>query len=103
MPRKSGEFIEWLCDKQWSEGILPGERWACIVCLRVNHTRRQINDELLSASNADKESDLHDHASKRSLLRSLRKPFQSGFASLPQQRIYMIDSVGSAIFYNFPK
>ncbi|EGO82974.1 hypothetical protein XFEB_00147 [Xylella fastidiosa EB92.1] len=41
------------------------ERWACIVCLRVNHTRRQINDELLSASNADKESDLHDHASKR--------------------------------------
>lgn len=40
------------------------ERWACIVCLRVNHTRRQINEEPLSASNADKESDVHDHASK---------------------------------------
>lgn len=36
----------------------------CIVCLRVNHTRRQINEELLSASNAGKESDVHEHASK---------------------------------------
>ncbi|HHW4674881.1 MAG TPA: hypothetical protein ACQGQW_06820, partial [Xylella fastidiosa subsp. pauca] len=40
------------------------ERWACIVCLRVNHTRRQINDELLPAFGAGKESDVHEHASK---------------------------------------
>ncbi|ERI59819.1 hypothetical protein M233_07715 [Xylella fastidiosa subsp. multiplex Griffin-1] len=59
-------FVGWPYDEQWSEGILLGEgvRWACIVCLRVNHTRRQINDQFLPASNAGKESDVHDHASK---------------------------------------